>query len=323
MHDQTDARAAARGGSRPHHVGSGGRATGRRRRRGDARPARPRYASAGTRRRDAGRPGRRRRCGRSRPVRIWWVSRSAPWSRSTWPGTGPNWWRRSPRSARCAGDRRGARGCPGPPAHRRADFAASAAASLRRWYDGTDVDPEQVRRTEATLLANDPDSFLHCYRVFATADAEIGPELDRITVPALAVTGERDPGSTPEMTRRLAEAIARLPSGHRARGTPHAPRRTAPGARRLPVHLHRRVHTCLTTPEAAALHRRRVGAPRLRRVLREHQPGHPRGAVRGRSRQRRRRRPRPSTRHGRPSRTRAGATSARPAEVTCCAGSAT
>ena len=66
------------------------------------------------------------------------------------------------------------------------DFAASAAASLRRWYDGTEVDPEQVRRTEATLLANDRDSFLHCYRVFATADAELGPELDRITVPALA-----------------------------------------------------------------------------------------------------------------------------------------
>lgn len=87
------------------------------------------------------------------------------------------------------------------------DFAASAAASLRRWYDGTDVDPELVRRTEVTLMANDRDSFLHCYRVFATADAEIGPELDCITVPALAVTGEYDPGSTPEMTRRLAEAM--------------------------------------------------------------------------------------------------------------------
>ena len=87
------------------------------------------------------------------------------------------------------------------------DFAASAAASLRRWYDGTDVEAEQVRRTEATLLANDTGSFLHCYRVFATADAEIGEELNRITVPALAVTGERDPGSTPEMTLRLQAAM--------------------------------------------------------------------------------------------------------------------
>jgi pimeloyl-ACP methyl ester carboxylesterase len=88
-----------------------------------------------------------------------------------------------------------------------ADFRASAAASLQRWYTGTRVDPAWVQRTEATLLANDVASFVNCYRVFATADAEIGPELDRITVPALAVTGENDPGSTPEMTRRLAAAL--------------------------------------------------------------------------------------------------------------------
>jgi pimeloyl-ACP methyl ester carboxylesterase len=89
------------------------------------------------------------------------------------------------------------------------DLAASTAASLHRWYDGTDVSPERVRRTEETLLANDPASFLNCYRVFATADAEIGPELDCITAPALAVTGALDPGSTPEMTHRLAAAIPR------------------------------------------------------------------------------------------------------------------
>ena len=88
-----------------------------------------------------------------------------------------------------------------------ADFTASAAASLKRWYDGTDVAPAWVARTEATLLANDVDSFLGCYRVFATADAELGPDLGAIAVPALAVTGENDPGSTPEMTRRLAAAL--------------------------------------------------------------------------------------------------------------------
>lgn len=76
------------------------------------------------------------------------------------------------------------------------DIAASSAASLHRWYDGTDVSAEQIARTQATLLANDPDSFLNCYRVFATADAEIGPQLDRIDTPALAITGSDDPGST-------------------------------------------------------------------------------------------------------------------------------
>jgi pimeloyl-ACP methyl ester carboxylesterase len=116
------------------------------------------------------------------------------------------------------------------------DFAASAAASLRRWYDGTDVDAEQVRRTEATLLANDTDSFLHCYRVFATADAEIGAELNRITVPALAVTGERDPGSTPEMARRLEEAM------------PNCRAVIVPGARHmLPVERPRKLVDCLST----------------------------------------------------------------------------
>lgn len=86
------------------------------------------------------------------------------------------------------------------------DLPATAEASVQRWFDGTDVDPSVVERTRSVLLANDPDSFRRCYRVFATADAEIGPELDRIAVPSLAVTGELDGGSTPEMSFRLARA---------------------------------------------------------------------------------------------------------------------
>lgn len=87
------------------------------------------------------------------------------------------------------------------------DFAASAAESIERWYAGTDVSQEWVRRTEATLLANDIDSFLACYRVFATGDEVVGDLLGQITAPSLAVTGADDPGSTPAMTHRLAEAI--------------------------------------------------------------------------------------------------------------------
>ena len=88
-----------------------------------------------------------------------------------------------------------------------ADFAASAAASLTRWYEGTQVGEDWVRRTRETLSANDVASFVNCYRVFATGDAELGPALSTITVPALAVTGSDDPGSTPEMTHRLAAAL--------------------------------------------------------------------------------------------------------------------
>lgn len=88
-----------------------------------------------------------------------------------------------------------------------ADFEASAAASIERWYAGTDVDPAWVERTASTLRANDARSFVHCYRVFATADSELAPRLGELAVPALAVTGEDDPGSTPEMTYRLASAL--------------------------------------------------------------------------------------------------------------------
>lgn len=88
-----------------------------------------------------------------------------------------------------------------------ADFTASTAASLKRWYDGAGVAPDRVARTEATLLANDIASFLACYRVFATADADLAPDLAAIDVRALAVTGENDPGSTPGMTHRLAAAL--------------------------------------------------------------------------------------------------------------------
>jgi pimeloyl-ACP methyl ester carboxylesterase len=87
------------------------------------------------------------------------------------------------------------------------DPAASTKASLARWFDDTAVPDDQVRRTEAVLRANDPASFLACYRVFATADADIAPELSHIDMPALAVTGADDLGSTPAMTQRLVDAI--------------------------------------------------------------------------------------------------------------------
>jgi len=117
-----------------------------------------------------------------------------------------------------------------------ADFPASVEASLRRWYDGTGTDPDLVRGTRATLLANDVPSYLNCYRVFATADAEIGPELPRIATPALAVTGELDPGSTPDMTQRLAATL------------PDCRAVVVPGARHmLPIQRPRELVTPLTT----------------------------------------------------------------------------
>ncbi|MDL9945127.1 alpha/beta fold hydrolase [Gordonia sp. ABSL11-1] len=87
------------------------------------------------------------------------------------------------------------------------DIGAATDASLQRWYQGTDVPAELISQTRSVLESTDPTSFRNCYRVFATGDADIGPELGEIAVPALAITGENDPGSTPEMTHRLAHAI--------------------------------------------------------------------------------------------------------------------
>lgn len=104
------------------------------------------------------------------------------------------------------------------------DFPATVEASIGRWYAGTSVPESVVEATRRTLAANDVGSFVHAYRVFALGDAVIGPELGAISVPTLAITGELDPGSTPDMTQRLADAI------------PGAKSLVVPGARHmLPV----------------------------------------------------------------------------------------
>lgn len=103
------------------------------------------------------------------------------------------------------------------------DFAVSAQAAVDRWI-GPAWRAREPALTEAvlgTLLRTDRASYLACYDVFATADAQLWPQLPRITAPTLAVTGSEDPGSTPEMSRRLA---ARIPG---ARAT------VVPGARHL------------------------------------------------------------------------------------------
>lgn len=89
------------------------------------------------------------------------------------------------------------------------DFAEGVEASIERWFPaGTTAVPQEIiDATRATLLAGDVESYLHAYTVFVRGDREIGPELGAITVPALAITGELDPGSTPEMSRRLAAEI--------------------------------------------------------------------------------------------------------------------
>lgn len=105
------------------------------------------------------------------------------------------------------------------------DFPASVEASIERWFpSGEPRDQQIVAAIRRTLLANDVASYLNCYRIFAMADEEIAGHLHQIVAPSQAVTGELDPGSTPEMSHRLAAAI------------PHCETVVVPGARHmLPV----------------------------------------------------------------------------------------
>jgi pimeloyl-ACP methyl ester carboxylesterase len=88
------------------------------------------------------------------------------------------------------------------------DFGASIERSIQRWYpDDAHVSAELVEQTRNVLASNDVESFLHAYQVFATADRDIASELKHLTQPLLAITGALDPGSTPEMSRRLISAV--------------------------------------------------------------------------------------------------------------------
>ncbi|GAA1176110.1 alpha/beta fold hydrolase [Nesterenkonia xinjiangensis] len=91
--------------------------------------------------------------------------------------------------------------------HAARDFPGSVEASLQRWFPtGTPVSSDRVEDVRRVLLANDVSSYLRVYEVFATADKQIIQDVPQLEVPVLAVTGSEDSGSTPEMSRRLADA---------------------------------------------------------------------------------------------------------------------
>ncbi|GAA4128119.1 alpha/beta fold hydrolase [Actinomadura keratinilytica] len=91
----------------------------------------------------------------------------------------------------------------------RRDPAATARAAVDRWFDDAwrKAEPELAEEILQTLLATDRDSYARCYEIFCTADRDLWPRLGGITAPTLAVTGSDDPGSTPEMSRKIAAAV--------------------------------------------------------------------------------------------------------------------
>ena len=85
--------------------------------------------------------------------------------------------------------------------------AGIAEANRQRWFTDAFIErhPDIVEQRVAQVKACDGASYLHAFRVFATAD--FVDRLHEIRVPTLVVTGEHDVAATPRMARLMAERI--------------------------------------------------------------------------------------------------------------------
>lgn len=82
-----------------------------------------------------------------------------------------------------------------------------ASAPVRRWFGDAPEGPalEAAEACRAWLAACDRAGYAAAYNVFAENDGPREEALAGLSVPALFLTGDGDPNSTPEMSRRLAE----------------------------------------------------------------------------------------------------------------------
>lgn len=95
----------------------------------------------------------------------------------------------------------------------RADMLATRTAptdpteTLRRWF-GEPVPPHWRHAADtarALLQSVNPTGYAITYRLFAQSDSRHRGRLQSLQMPALYMTGEFDPHSTPEMSRAMAE----------------------------------------------------------------------------------------------------------------------
>lgn len=87
-----------------------------------------------------------------------------------------------------------------------------AAGPLARWFGPGKEGSEAYRLTCDWLRAVDVEGYATAYRAFAEGDETYADAWPRVTCPALFLTGEGDPNSTPAM----AEAMAALAPAGRA-----------------------------------------------------------------------------------------------------------
>lgn len=86
---------------------------------------------------------------------------------------------------------------------------ATIEATLTRWFGAPVPAPfEAAAQLSRQLLADvRPDGYARTYHLFATSDAVHAAQLPSLQVPALFMTGELDPNSTPEMSAAMAALV--------------------------------------------------------------------------------------------------------------------
>lgn len=87
--------------------------------------------------------------------------------------------------------------------------AAVIGTLMDRWFteEFRRDHPDVVTARRELVLALDPRVYRETYRVYATTDT--GPWLHELDVPALVMTGEFDPGCSPALNARMAQALPR------------------------------------------------------------------------------------------------------------------
>lgn len=82
-------------------------------------------------------------------------------------------------------------------------------ATLRRWFGDRVPDSltPAMAQVERMLADVNPVGYARTYQLFACSDAAHTGRIGRLAVPALFLTGEHDPNSSPAMSRAMAEAV--------------------------------------------------------------------------------------------------------------------
>jgi pimeloyl-ACP methyl ester carboxylesterase len=91
-----------------------------------------------------------------------------------------------------------------------ADASLSNDETIRRWFGEKPSERDQaiVRLTDGWLRRVPRDGYSAAYTVFADSDRAFDGKLEGLRMPALFLTGEFDPNSTPEMSRQMAREAA-------------------------------------------------------------------------------------------------------------------